>query len=481
MTPVPASKSRAVSTGFILYLVGMAATAFLFLSMPQIDLSVSGLFVTDGQGFALGRQPPFTWLHDAVPPILGLAVVAVLALALLRRLAVVKAVYLLLALALGPGLLANTILKDNWGRARPAQITEFGGTRTFTPPLLMADQCAKNCSFVSGDGAAGFAAIAFALLAARRRALALTAAIGVGLLFGGNRILQGGHFLSDVLFAGWFVGGLSWLLYHLFFGDGWPVRLRAWLATRWLAEHGGGAVGRWQVLALAGLPLALVAVPAADRDIAVWARGFSPEVHEAFKTITQLGVSTGWLVGSAVLALLFAGLARWAAPGEAKQRWRDRAVTSGFIFVATGLAGAVNSLPKFLIGRTRPKLFFQDGAYSVEFFRTAADYVSMPSGHTATIFGLATALALLVPRFGWPLLLSAALIGSSRFLINAHWLSDVIVGALLGSGVALLVHRLALARGLDPHRALGGWNSAINRQHSAEKSGKSLVPGGGGS
>lgn len=481
MTRGAPQKSRALSTWVILYLVGMAATAFVFLSLPQIDLAVSRLFVTDGQGFALGRQPPFTWLHDTVPLVLGAAVVTVLTLALLRRLAVAKAVYLLLALALGPGLLANTILKDNWGRARPAQITEFGGTRNFTPPLLMANQCAKNCSFVSGDGAAGFAAIAFALLAARRRALALTAAIGIGLLFGGNRILQGGHFLSDVLFAGWFVGGLSWLLYHLFFGDGWAARWRSWLAGRWSAGQGGSALGRWQVLALAGLPLAAVAVPAADQDIAVWARGFSPEVHEAFKTITQLGVSTGWLVGSALLTLLFAGLARQAAPGETKQRWRDRAVTSGFIFVATGLAGLVNSLPKFLIGRTRPKLFFRDGTYSAEFFRTAADYVSMPSGHTATIFALATALALLLPRFGWPLMAAAALIGSSRFLINAHWLSDVIVGALLGSAVALLVHRFALQRGLDPHRALNGWNSATNRQHSAENSGKSLVPDGGGS
>ena len=40
------------------------------------------------------------------------------------------AVFLVLSLLLGPGLLVNVILKDNWGRPRPGSVVEFGGTQS---------------------------------------------------------------------------------------------------------------------------------------------------------------------------------------------------------------------------------------------------------------------------------------------------------------------------------------------------------------
>src|SRR5260221_2767865 len=118
--------------------------------------------------------------------------------------------FVVLALLLGPGLLANVVLKDNWGRARPSHLVEFGGKSTFSPPLLLSDQCDHNCAFVAGDAAAGFFLLSFALLARRRRALAIAGALGVGAALGVVRIIQGGHFLSDVVFAGLFIGGVRW-------------------------------------------------------------------------------------------------------------------------------------------------------------------------------------------------------------------------------------------------------------------------------
>ena len=41
------------------------------------------------------------------------------------------AVFLILSYALGPGLLVNVALKDNWGRPRPGHITQFGGDKHF--------------------------------------------------------------------------------------------------------------------------------------------------------------------------------------------------------------------------------------------------------------------------------------------------------------------------------------------------------------
>jgi len=112
------------------------------------------------------------------------------------------AVYLLLVMLVGPGLLVNTVFKDHWGRARPSQVTEFGGGKQFTRAAIPADQCPKNCSFPSGHASVGFYFLALAFVLPRRRALWLTIGTGLGLGIGLVRIIQGGHFLSDVLFAG---------------------------------------------------------------------------------------------------------------------------------------------------------------------------------------------------------------------------------------------------------------------------------------
>ncbi len=110
--------------------------------------------------------------------------------------------FLALSLIIGPGLLVNTLFKDNWGRARPHQILEFGGSAHFTPAAVLADQCTRNCSFPSGHGALAFWLMAVALVVpARWRVLAMTIAVIIGFLVGAMRIAQGGHFLSDVVAA----------------------------------------------------------------------------------------------------------------------------------------------------------------------------------------------------------------------------------------------------------------------------------------
>ncbi|UCA11015.1 phosphatase PAP2 family protein [Aeromonas enteropelogenes] len=72
-------------------------------------------------------------------------------------------------------------------------------------------------------------------------------------------------------------------------------------------------------------------------------------------------------------------------------------------------------------------------------FITPSDRYSLPSGHTAAAFLMATLLATAFPLwapllFGW-----AALVGASRLLLGVHYLSDLVAGALLGGGCAMLV------------------------------------------
>ena len=114
-------------------------------------------------------------------------------------------VLLVLAVALGPGLLVNGLLKPLWGRPRPYQVTAFGGAqayRTWWQPGI-----AGGRSFPSGHAAMGYVLVAGTYLISQRRphwlrGLVLGGALTYGSLLGLTRIVQGGHFVSDVFWSG---------------------------------------------------------------------------------------------------------------------------------------------------------------------------------------------------------------------------------------------------------------------------------------
>jgi undecaprenyl-diphosphatase len=66
------------------------------------------------------------------------------------------------------------------------------------------------------------------------------------------------------------------------------------------------------------------------------------------------------------------------------------------------------------------------------------DQFSFPSGHTITAFAVSVTLGSFYPALFPALLFFAFSIAISRILLGMHFLSDVVVGALLGSGLALL-------------------------------------------
>lgn len=136
--------------------------------------------------------------------------------------------FLIAVLVAGPGLVANLVLKDNMGRARPREVVEFGGGKAFTPPLVVSRECARNCSFVSGEASSMFAVFfGLALLFGHRRRVLLASGLAVGLLAGAVRIMQGAHFLSDVLFAGVFMALTASILHIALIGI-WRDPQRTW-------------------------------------------------------------------------------------------------------------------------------------------------------------------------------------------------------------------------------------------------------------
>jgi lipid A 4'-phosphatase len=207
------------------FLSSFIAAALLFYAFPEWDIRFSMLFYDPLSGFYLTHAPFCRWVYESVEIVsIAWVVLSVLLLAVLwiRRknlfgLSAKHLIYLLAALAIGPGLVVNLILKDNWGRARPCDVIAFGGTSAFTPAFVISGECNNNCAFVSGHAAMGFYFIAFGFLYRRHRSLIILLAIIYGAVVGLVRIFQGGHFLSDIVFAYFVIHALSAVLYWFMF------------------------------------------------------------------------------------------------------------------------------------------------------------------------------------------------------------------------------------------------------------------------
>ncbi|MDP9127446.1 MAG: phosphatase PAP2 family protein [Pseudomonadota bacterium] len=206
-----------------LVLLVLAVSAFC----PSIDLAISGLFYESGRGFFLEDAPPFVllhWLATLGAWLLASALLAAVVVTYVRRRTVLGLdakswLFLFLGLLLAPGLIGNIGLKDHWGRARPRQTIQFGGTETFSPALEPQKVLHKNGSFIAGDAAFGFYLPSFAYVTRRRRSRVVFAAgITAGALFGFARIVMGSHFLSDVLYAAAIMLAATAALHATFYG-----------------------------------------------------------------------------------------------------------------------------------------------------------------------------------------------------------------------------------------------------------------------
>ncbi|MDH7615467.1 phosphatase PAP2 family protein [Vibrio cholerae] len=115
--------------------------------------------------------------------------------------------------------------------------------------------------------------------------------------------------------------------------------------------------------------------------------------------------------------------------------WLDE--THGLLFLAVGLLAFAIELPIYWLlknsfQRRRP----QELSALVTAYITPSDRYSLPSGHTAAAFVMATLIGYIYPHWYAVALCWAGLIGLARVLLGVHFLSDVIAGALLGMGSA---------------------------------------------
>ena len=213
--------------GFAIALTVAVVVGVVFAVYPRLDIDISALFYNrQNNMFVVNAQP---WVNDlrAAARWLIALIFAPACLAVIGKLIMPKrrmliggraALLLIITMASGPGVLTNLVLKDHWGRPRPIDITQLGGTFQFTPWWDPRGQCPNNCSFVAGEPSGAFWTMAPAALAPPQwRLVAYGGALAFGAAVGLLRIAGGGHFFSDVVFAGVLMYLLIWLTHGVIF------------------------------------------------------------------------------------------------------------------------------------------------------------------------------------------------------------------------------------------------------------------------
>ncbi len=212
----------------LLAVLSLALLTTVIFWSTDWDLRLAGLFYypeNPADAWPLQHQPLLKALFDYAFPF----TVAVGVLALLGFLVShvhdnghryrYQALYVLLVIALGPGLVVNLIVKDHWGRPRPVHVQAFGGQYQYIPPAKIGSTPDK--SFVCGHCSVGYAFFAVYFLAQNHKALYFMLTLVLAWTMGFTRMTAGGHFISDILWSGYLVFLVAYGLYY-----GWYRRLK---------------------------------------------------------------------------------------------------------------------------------------------------------------------------------------------------------------------------------------------------------------
>ena len=191
----------------------------------------------------------------------------------------------------------------------------------------------------------------------------------------------------------------------------------------------------------AGFVVATIAVMPADEKVAAWAQ--SPSVQSGANTSTVKFLNAYGGYGVLIASLGTYGVARLAG----SRPWSEIGLRATEAIV---LSGAATAVLKGVIGRQRPYVDIHDSHYYVFGAGFGNDSMSsMPSGHTTAAFAFAASVTDEV-HYYWPKQTwwvatltygSAVAVGMARIYSNAHWTSDVIAGAGVGTISGLVVTR----------------------------------------
>lgn len=158
----------------------------------------------------------------------------------------------------------------------------------------------------------------------------------------------------------------------------------------------------------------------------------TPWLRSAGEVLEELGKSH-WTLGYCLLTIAIA----WRSMRDVAHRHIE-------FFLSVAISGIVANIIKVVACRPRPMLMLTEGITQWDPFAFRMEYLwnSFPSGHATTGLAIAISGTAAWPRlrwFFWPLGISIAV---ARMIVDAHYLSDVIAGAVLGAIIALRLRQI---------------------------------------
>jgi membrane-associated phospholipid phosphatase len=209
--------------------------------------------------------------------------------------------------------------------------------------------------------------------------------------------------------------------------------------------HAAKTLFTWRDGALAaGFAGLTVAMFPADRSLAQHLQDSSTQASHFLKHASK-GIQYMADPGSVVIGASMYAIGRIG-------HWRDVADLGLHGTEAVALSGVITGVIKDAAGRARPYVSGDTSAHDFRFARglhNGGGYQSFPSGHTSAAFAAASVVTSESQRW-WPHLTwlvapvmygGATLVGLSRMYNNAHWASDVVVGAGIGTFSGIKVVR----------------------------------------
>ncbi len=167
-----------------------------------------------------------------------------------------------------------------------------------------------------------------------------------------------------------------------------------------------------------------------DKNLALFFYEHTPKtIHHIFKEITKLGLSEWYILGGGIVYFV------------CKNSDKIKSRLGLFLALSVIISGIIVDIIKVLVARYRPKAFLHDGLYGFKGFDIGYIVNSFPSGHSATAFSAFVAFSFIFPKYKYLFFFIAFIVAFSRVVLYHHYLSDVIVGSLIGGLTSVLLYK----------------------------------------
>jgi len=185
-----------------------------------------------------------------------------------------------------------------------------------------------------------------------------------------------------------------------------------------------------------------------DHEIALFGASLPWAVHDAALILTEFGEGQ-WIIVPSVVLFVYG----WRTGRDNLARW------AFLLGVTVAVSGGLANALKFVFGRWRPAAFISGDLSGFEWFAKGWIRSSFPSGHATTAAAASLVLAIWFPKLRWPIMMAGVAIAATRIVLEAHYLTDVVAGWLLGAGCVMTalwiwwkVHPPSVPRAMD-----AGW------------------------